>query len=156
MCISHMWRTHYWEICLATIVIEVHIGCFCFSIFLCDVKSLCLFNQEICTCFWSLIQECAAAFVLFKSRYAALTVAQNRQTANPMLWVTDFAPEPRDVYWSNLCIPYRQLWIRKISIFVASITFVLVFLIPVTFAQGLTQLDKLEKTFPFLAGTLQK
>ncbi|KAG4391970.1 hypothetical protein GLYMA_04G048800v4 [Glycine max] len=101
-------------------------------------------------------KECAAAFVFFKSRYAALTVAQNLQTSNPMLWVTDLAPEPPDVYWANLCIPYRQLWIRKISIFVASVTFVLVFLIPVTFAQGLTQLDKLERMFPFLAGTLQK
>ncbi|TKY74942.1 CSC protein RXW8 [Spatholobus suberectus] len=101
-------------------------------------------------------KECAAAFVFFKSRYAALTVAQNLHTSNPMLWVTDLAPEPQDVYWSNLCIPYRQLWIRRISIFVASITFVLVFLIPVTFAQGLTQLDKLEKMFPFLAGMLQK
>ncbi|XP_014501642.1 CSC1-like protein RXW8 isoform X1 [Vigna radiata var. radiata] len=101
-------------------------------------------------------KECAAAFVFFKSRYAALTVAQSLQTSNPMLWVTDLAPEPQDVYWSNLCIPYKQLWIRKITTFAASVTFVLVFLIPVTFAQGLTQLDKLEKMFPFLTGMLQK
>ncbi|XP_027356465.1 CSC1-like protein RXW8 [Abrus precatorius] len=101
-------------------------------------------------------KECAAAFVFFKTRHAALTAAQNLQTSNPMLWVTDLAPEPRDVYWTNLCIPYQQLWIRKIATFVASITFVLVFLIPVTFAQGLTQLDKLEKMFPFLTGMLQK
>ncbi|KAG2400467.1 CSC1-like protein [Vigna angularis] len=101
-------------------------------------------------------RECAAAFVFFKSRYAALTVAQSLQTSNPMLWVTDLAPEPQDVYWSNLCIPYKQLWIRKITTFAASVTFVLVFLIPVTFAQGLTQLDKLEKMFPFLTGMLQK
>jgi len=94
--------------------------------------------------------------VFFKSRHAALTVAQSLQTSNPMFWVTDLAPEPRDVYWPNLCIPYKQLWIRKISTFVASVTFVLVFLIPVTFAQGLTQLDKLEKMFPFLSGMLQK
>ncbi|KOM42193.1 hypothetical protein LR48_Vigan04g239100 [Vigna angularis] len=100
-------------------------------------------------------KECAAAFVFFKSRYAALTVAQSLQTSNPMLWVTDLAPEPQDVYWSNLCIPYKQLWIRKITTFAASVTFVLVFLIPVTFAQGLTQLDKLEKMFPFLTGMLQ-
>ncbi|CAJ1973500.1 unnamed protein product [Sphenostylis stenocarpa] len=89
-------------------------------------------------------------------RYAALTVAQSLQTSNPMLWVTDLAPEPQDVYWPNLCIPYKQLWIRKITTFAASATFVFVFLIPVTFAQGLTQLDKLEKMFPFLAGMLQK
>lgn len=99
-----------------------------------------------------LLQECASAFVFFKSRYAALMAAQSLQTSNPMLWVTDQAPEPHDVYWSNLCIPYRQLWLRKITTFVASITFVLVFLIPVTFAQGLTQLEQLQKMFPFLAG----
>ncbi|XP_073224960.1 CSC1-like protein RXW8 [Cicer arietinum] len=97
-----------------------------------------------------------SAFVFFKSRYAALMAARNLQASNPMLWVTDQAPEPCDVYWSNLCIPYKQLWIRKIVTCVASITFVLVFLIPVTFAQGLTQLDKLEKMFPFLTDILKK
>ncbi|XP_058781137.1 CSC1-like protein RXW8 isoform X2 [Vicia villosa] len=102
------------------------------------------------------IKECAAAFVFFKTRYAALMAARNLQATNPMLWVTDQAPEPRDVYWSNLCIPYKQLWIRKIFTWVASFTFVLLFLIPVTFAQGLTQLDKLEKMFPFLTDILQK
>ncbi|KAG5048240.1 hypothetical protein JHK85_009343 [Glycine max] len=118
-------------------------------------QNICVRCSVVVVVQWN-CRECAAAFVFFKSRYAALTVAQNLQTSNPMLWVTDLAPEPPDVYWANLCIPYRQLWIRKISIFVASVTFVLVFLIPVTFAQGLTQLDKLERMFPFLAGTLQK
>ncbi|KAG2390268.1 CSC1-like protein [Vigna angularis] len=99
-----------------------------------------------------LIQECAAAFVFFKSRYAALMAAKVLQTPNPMLWVTDLAPEPHDIYWSNICVPYRQLWIRKIATLVASIAFVFVFLIPVTFVQGLTQLDKLQKMFPFLRG----
>lgn len=106
--------------------------------------------------FGSLIQECAAAFVFFKSRYAALMAAQIQQTSNPMLWVTDVAPEPHDVYWSNICIPYRQLWFRKITLLVASIAFMLVFLIPVTFVQGLTQLDKLQKMFPFLTEILKK
>ncbi|TKY57935.1 CSC protein RXW8 [Spatholobus suberectus] len=101
-------------------------------------------------------KECAAAFVFFKSRYAALMAAQILQTSNPMLWVTDVAPEPHDVYWSNICIPYRQLWIRKIATLVASVAFMLVFLIPVTFVQGLTQLDKLQKMFPFLTGMLKK
>ncbi|XP_068483464.1 CSC1-like protein RXW8 isoform X4 [Phaseolus vulgaris] len=102
------------------------------------------------------LKESAAAFVFFKSRYDALTVSQSLQTSNPMLWVTELAPEPQDVYWPNLCIPYKQLWIRKLFTFAASVTFVLVFLIPVTFAQGLTQLEKLEKMFPFLTGMLQK
>ncbi|KAL4372359.1 hypothetical protein HN51_017481 [Arachis hypogaea] len=100
-------------------------------------------------------KECAAAFVFFKSRYAALLASKILQSSNPMLWVTDVAPEPQDVYWSNICIPYRQLWIRKIATLIASIAFMLVFLLPVTFVQGLTQLDKLQKMFPFLTEILK-
>ncbi|CAL0323715.1 unnamed protein product [Lupinus luteus] len=81
--------------------------------------------------------------------------AQTLQTSNPMLWVTDLAPEPQDVYWSNICIPYRQLWIRKIATLVASIVFMIVFLIPVTFVQSLTQLDNLQKLLPFMTGMLK-
>ncbi|OIW15554.1 hypothetical protein TanjilG_01077 [Lupinus angustifolius] len=106
--------------------------------------------------FGSQMQECPAAFVFFKSRYAALMTAQTLQTSNPMLWVTDLAPEPQDVYWSNICIPYRQLWIRKIATLVASIVFMIVFLIPVTFVQSLTQLDNLHKLLPFMTGMLKK
>ena len=73
-----------------------------------------------------------------------------------MLWVTDQAPEPHDIYWSNLCIPFRQLWIRKIAVLVASVVFMIVFLIPVTFVQGLTQLDHLQELLPFLKGILKK
>ncbi|XP_050251360.1 CSC1-like protein RXW8 isoform X2 [Quercus robur] len=101
-------------------------------------------------------KESAAAFVFFKTRYAALVAAQVLQFSNPMLWVTNLAPEPHDVYWSNLCIPYKQLWIRKIGTLVATIAFMFVFLIPVTLVQGLTQLDQLQQTFPFLRGLLKK
>lgn len=73
-----------------------------------------------------------------------------------MSWVTEVAPEPHDVYWSNLCIPYRQLWIRKIATLLAAMVFVFLFLIPVAFVQGLTQLDQLQQTFPFLRGMLKK
>lgn len=111
---------------------------------------------NLCFKFESLIQESPAAFVFFKSRYAALMAAQTLQTSNPMIWVTDMAPEPHDVHWSNIRIRYRQLWIRKMATLAASIAFMLAFLIPVTFVQGLTQLDKLQKMFPFLTGVLKK
>lgn len=104
----------------------------------------------------SYIQVCAAAFVFFKTRYAAVVTSQVLQSSNPMLWVTDMAPEPNDVYWSNLWIPYGQLWIRKIATLLAAIAFMLVFLIPVTFVQGLTQLEFLQAAFPFLRGLLKK
>lgn len=101
-------------------------------------------------------KENAVAFVCFKTRYAALVAAEVLHSENPMLWVTEVAPEPNDVLWSNLSIPYRQLWIRKIAVLVASIAFMFVFLIPVTFVQSLTQLEQLSHAFPFLKGMFKK
>lgn len=102
------------------------------------------------------IQECPTAFVFFKTRHAAVVASEVLQSANPMSWVTELAPEPKDVLWSNLSIPYRQLWIRKVATLLASLVFMVLFLAPVTFVQGLTQLDTLEHTFPFLKGLLKQ
>ncbi|KAH9304770.1 hypothetical protein KI387_009174, partial [Taxus chinensis] len=100
-------------------------------------------------------KELPAAFVSFKSRFSAAVAAQVRQSSNPMLWMTELAPEPGDVYWSNLSIPCRQLWFRKIVVLLGSIALSFVFLIPVTFVQGLSQLDRLQKYFPFLRKVLR-
>lgn len=72
-----------------------------------------------------------------------------------MLWVTDLAPESRDVYWSNLWIPYEQLWMRRIAILIASIVFMFLFFPPVTFVQGLSELEQLQQMFPFLRKLLR-
>ncbi|KAK4800305.1 hypothetical protein SAY86_020792 [Trapa natans] len=104
----------------------------------------------------SSVKEVAAAFVFFKTRYAADVAAKVLLSANPMSWVTNYAPEPHDVYWRNLSIRYRLLWLRKIASLVAVIVFMFLFLIPVTFVQGLTQLDQLHHTFPFLRGLFKK
>ncbi|CAN1341215.1 CSC1-like protein RXW8 [Linum perenne] len=100
--------------------------------------------------------ERPVAFVFFKTRYAAVVATQMLQSENPMLWVTEAAPEPLDVLWSSLSIPYKQLWLRKIATLLTAIVFMFLFLPPVTFVQGLTQLEKLSKTFPFLRGLLKK
>ncbi|KAL5225936.1 hypothetical protein ABZP36_012575 [Zizania latifolia] len=101
-------------------------------------------------------QECAAVFVYFRTRYAALVASEILQTSNPMKWVTNLAPEPDDVYWSNLWLPYKQLWIRRIATLLGSIVFMFLFLIPVTFIQGLSQLEQLQQKLPFLNGILKK
>ncbi|PPD86166.1 hypothetical protein GOBAR_DD16899 [Gossypium barbadense] len=101
-------------------------------------------------------KERPAAFVFFRTRYAAIVAAQVLQSSNPMLWVTQLAPEPNDVYWSNLSIPYKQVWLRKIATLLGAFVFMFVFLAPVTFVQGLTQLDQLRQTFPFLKGILKQ
>ena len=73
-----------------------------------------------------------------------------------MNWVTDLAPEPNDVYWSNIWLPYKQLWIRRIATLVGSIVFMMLFLAPVAFIQGLTELEQLQQKLPFLNGLLTK
>ncbi|PSS31514.1 CSC1-like protein [Actinidia chinensis var. chinensis] len=100
-------------------------------------------------------KECGAALVFFRSRYAALGASQGLQSSNPMLWVTDLAPEPHDVYWKNLSIPYRQLWIRRIATLLASIGLMILFVIPVGFVQSLLHLEEIQKKFPFLRGVLK-
>ncbi|XP_024312993.1 CSC1-like protein At1g10090 isoform X2 [Brachypodium distachyon] len=100
-------------------------------------------------------EECAAAFVFFKTRYAALIVSEILQTSNPMKWVTSLAPQRDDMYWSNLWLPYKQIWIRHIATLLGSIVFMFIFLLPVTFIQGLTQLEQLQQRLPFLKGILE-
>ncbi|KAF7056462.1 hypothetical protein CFC21_063864 [Triticum aestivum] len=101
-------------------------------------------------------KECAAAFVFFKTRYGALVASEALQTSNPTKWVTDLAPEPDDVYWSNIWLPYKQLWIRRIATVLGSLVFLVLFVVPVAFIQGLSQLDQLQKKLPFLDGLLKK
>ncbi|KAK4559406.1 hypothetical protein RGQ29_008569 [Quercus rubra] len=105
----------------------------------------------------------ASALVFFKTRYAATVAAQASLFSNSMLWVRNMAPEPQDVYWPNLEIPYRQLWFRKMGTLVAITAFIFLFLYPVAFVQLLAQLEEIEKTylhrqisFPLLEGLLKK
>ncbi|XP_052189707.1 CSC1-like protein RXW8 isoform X2 [Diospyros lotus] len=100
-------------------------------------------------------KECAAALIFYRTRYAALVASRVLQSSNPMHWVTDRAPEPLDVYWKNLCIPYKQLWIRKLATRLASLVLTLLFIVPVGFVQGLLHLEGLQKRFPFLKGDLE-
>ncbi|PKA54237.1 DNA-directed RNA polymerase III subunit RPC2 [Apostasia shenzhenica] len=113
-------------------------------------------KSDLCSDSRAKEKECGAAFVFFRTRYAAIVASKVLQSSNPMLWVTNLAPEPHDVYWSNLWIPYKQLWFRKIATLIASIVFVFLFLIPVTFVQGLSQLDQLRQILPFLEGVLKR
>ncbi|KAI5655139.1 hypothetical protein M9H77_32326 [Catharanthus roseus] len=101
-------------------------------------------------------KESSAALVFFRTRYAAFIASQALQSPNPMTWVIDRAPTPNDVFWSNLCLPYRILWVRRIAILAVSILFVAFFLVPVTLTQSLVNLDKLQTTFPFLKGILKR
>ncbi|KAF5935944.1 hypothetical protein HYC85_027073 [Camellia sinensis] len=65
----------------------------------------------------------SAAFVSFNSRWGAAVCAQTQQSKNPTLWLTNWAPEPRDVYWKNLAIPFVSLSVRRLLISVDGLCF---------------------------------
>lgn len=91
-----------------------------------------------------------AAFVSFKTRWAAAVCAQTQQTRNPTIWLTEWAPEPRDVYWENLAIPYVALAVRKLISGVAFFFLTFFFMIPIALVQSLANIEGIEKAVPFL------
>ncbi|XP_057977585.1 CSC1-like protein At1g32090 [Malania oleifera] len=94
-------------------------------------------------------------FVSFSSRWGAAVCAQTQQSKNPTLWLTNWAPEPRDVYWRNLAIPFVSLSIRKLLISLAVFALVFFYMIPIAFVQSLANLEGLEKVAPFLRPVIE-
>ncbi|GMP41286.1 hypothetical protein CsSME_00011444 [Camellia sinensis var. sinensis] len=93
-------------------------------------------------------KELPVAFVTFRNRWGATLAAQSQQHSNPLIWITEMAPEPRDVLWRNLSIPYRHLPLYKIGVFVAASLLTLFFAIPVTAVQGIAKYERLKTWFP--------
>ncbi|XP_051118471.1 CSC1-like protein At4g02900 [Andrographis paniculata] len=91
-----------------------------------------------------------AAFVSFKSRWGAAVCAQTQQTRNPTIWLTEWAPEPRDIYWNNLAVPYFELAVKKLLVAVSLFFLTFFFMIPIAIVQSVASIDGIEKVLPFL------
>ncbi|KAL3517546.1 hypothetical protein ACH5RR_020135 [Cinchona calisaya] len=91
-----------------------------------------------------------AAFVSFKSRWGTAVCAQTQQSSNPTIWLTEWAPEPCDIYWDNLAIPYVGLTIRRLLVAVALFFLTFFFMIPIAFVQSMANIEGIEKVLPFL------
>ncbi|GAB2274929.1 hypothetical protein Dimus_009698 [Dionaea muscipula] len=96
-----------------------------------------------------------AAFVSFKTRRGAAICAHTQQARNPTLWLTQWAPEPRDIYWRNLAIPYASLSIRKLIVSVTFFFLATFFMIPIAFVQSLANIEGIEKALPFLRPAIE-
>ncbi|XP_068634228.1 CSC1-like protein At1g32090 [Aristolochia californica] len=95
------------------------------------------------------------AFVSFNSRWGAAVCAQTQQSRDPTLWLTNWAPEPQDVYWKNLSIPFLSLTIRRLIISVTVFLLIFFYMIPIAFVQSLANLEGLEKVAPFLGPVIE-
>jgi hypothetical protein len=91
-----------------------------------------------------------AAFVSFDSRWAAAVCSQTRQSKDASKWLTEWAPESRDVYWANLPVPYIQLNSRRVISLVLLVGLILTYIIPITFVQSLANLDYIQQKLPFI------
>lgn len=78
-----------------------------------------------------------------------------QQSNNPTQWVTEEAPEPRDVYWPLFSESFIRRWISQLVVLVSYVLLTVLFLIPVVIVQGLTNLSQLEAWFPILTPILQ-
>lgn len=97
-----------------------------------------------------------AAFVSFKTRWGAAVCAQTQQSRNPTEWLTEWAPEAREVFWSNLAIPYVSLTVRRLIMHVAFFFLTFFFMIPIAFVQSLASIEGIEKSAPFLKPIIEK
>ncbi|KAM1562390.1 hypothetical protein PS1_005225 [Malus domestica] len=91
-----------------------------------------------------------AAFVSFKTQWGAAVCAQTQQSRNPTIWLTEWAPEPRDVYWPNMAVPYVQLTVKRLIMGVAFFFLTFFFMIPIAIVQSFASLEGIEKAAPFL------
>ncbi|KAM0926737.1 hypothetical protein ACQ4PT_003360 [Festuca glaucescens] len=97
-----------------------------------------------------------AAFVSFKSQWGATVCAQTQQTSNPTVWITEWAPEPRNVYWPNLAIPFVSLSVRRLMMTIALFFLTFFFMVPIALVQSLANLDDIERVLPFLKPIIQR
>ncbi|CAA0837928.1 CSC1-like protein [Striga hermonthica] len=93
-------------------------------------------------------KELPVAFVTFKSRWGAALAAESQQISNPLVWITEMAPEARDVIWGNLAVPCKYLPLYKFGVYVAVTLLTVFFAVPVTAVQGIAKFDRLKKWFP--------
>jgi hypothetical protein len=97
-----------------------------------------------------------AAFVSFKTRWGAAVSAQTQQSSDPTEWLTEWAPEAREVFWSNLAIPYVSLTVRRLIMHIAFFFLTFFFMIPIAFVQSLASIEGIEKNAPFLKSIIEK
>ncbi|KAF8647019.1 hypothetical protein HU200_065534 [Digitaria exilis] len=93
-------------------------------------------------------KEVPVAFVSFKSRLDAAQAAEMQLHVNPLSLVTTYAPEPTDIIWKNLAIPFWRMAMYKLGVFLAAFLLTVFFTIPVTAVQGIVQFEKIKSWFP--------
>jgi len=101
-------------------------------------------------------KQVAAAFIIFNSRPVAIAAAQVVHSQQADTWTVMAAPEPRQVLWKNLAIPFYQRMIRENIVYIIAFLAIIFYMIPIAFISALTTIENLRKLVPFLKWVVDK
>jgi hypothetical protein len=96
-------------------------------------------------------QLASSAFVTFPTVQAATMASMALHTMDTRAWKCGPAPPPADIDWSGLNARWPEKQIRSVVAYGAVASVCLFFLLPVTFVSGLSTLQNLVNTMPWLA-----
>ncbi|KAF9208359.1 hypothetical protein BGZ49_009051 [Haplosporangium sp. Z 27] len=94
-------------------------------------------------------------FVTFEEMHSAQILAQTVNTQETLSCDTFLAPEPRDVYWSNLSLPPSELGVRAVVINTTVFFLIFFWSIPIGAFSSFLNLDSLEKLLPGISKILE-
>eukprot|EP00210_Caulerpa_lentillifera_P002275 g2185.t1 len=104
-----------------------------------------------------------AAFVTFTTRWAQVIAATSLHHHFQFFWQVQEAPDPDELVWTNLNFRSWERYLRKFAIWTEFALLCIFFMVPIGFAQGMIQMDRLEDTpvigpivtFPLVNGILK-
>ncbi|KAF3771972.1 hypothetical protein EJ110_NYTH59069 [Nymphaea thermarum] len=94
-------------------------------------------------------KQLASAIVFFNSWPAAVSASQTIHSQPLDKWSVMAAPEPRELLWENLSIPFFVRLVRQYAIYVVVFFTIFFYMIPITFISAFTTLANLRKNLPF-------
>ncbi|PWN32359.1 DUF221-domain-containing protein [Meira miltonrushii] len=95
-------------------------------------------------------------FVTFGDAMRAQVVAQSVHYPIPSYSKTSFAPEPRDIVWSNVSVPSNERHVRQLLVSALTIALFVFYIPPLTFLVSLPSPNIITKYLPGLYDLLRK
>ncbi|KAJ9085810.1 hypothetical protein DSO57_1010360 [Entomophthora muscae] len=90
-------------------------------------------------------------FITFSSLRTAHVAAQIVSNSWPFALRTNLAPEPRDIFWSNIHLTARETTIRRLFVYIAMVLVIFFYSIPLSIISSALSLPKIVEAFPALA-----
>ncbi|KAI0230328.1 hypothetical protein L0F63_001217 [Massospora cicadina] len=87
-------------------------------------------------------------FVTFNSIRTAHIAAQIVSNSQPFTLRTQLAPEPRDIYWSNVHLTARETTVRQLVVYIIMILVIFFYSIPLSIISSSLSLPKIVAAFP--------